>query len=96
MAETTNPWNDPPVTAWQPIDTVPRNGKPVIFANFDAACLLTGAPHVWSGRYDDRVMLECSLAASNENGEPTHWMDQPAAPGGAYRYWPKEIVSNGR
>jgi hypothetical protein len=83
-------------TAWQLIATVPRDGRPVIFANFDVACLLTGAPHVWSGRYADDMMLECSLAAEHENGEPTHWMDQPPAPADAYRNWPEEFVTNDR
>lgn len=66
---------------WHPIETCPI-GVPVIFANFEAICLVTLTPHVWTGRYhedDDgqRLMLECSFAATNENGEPTHWMHQP-------------------
>ena len=72
---------------WQPIETAPKDGTPVLFANYDAMCLLTGAPHVWAGRYDklggedDELMMhECSYAATNENGDPTHWMPLPNPP----------------
>src|SRR5687767_3763037 len=37
--------------AWQPIETAPRDGRVVILANFEAMCLLTGAPHVWTARF---------------------------------------------
>lgn len=60
------------------------DGTPVIFANFTAMCLLSGAPHTWSGRYcvidDEKWMAECSYAATNDNGEPTHWMPLPPPP----------------
>lgn len=71
---------------WQPIETAPKDGTPVVFGNFDAMCLLCGAPHVWSGRYEDfgfgdgPEMCEASYAATNENGEPTHWMPLPEPP----------------
>jgi hypothetical protein len=78
---------------WQPIKTVPEN-TPVILANFTAACLLTGTPHVWAAEYvtewsdlvtgepaDGTPMwCEASYAASNENGLPTHWMPLPPPP----------------
>lgn len=81
---------------WYPIETVP-NDTTVILANFDAMCLLTGAPHVWTATYvtkwvdghgkpvDDLVLAdpmwcECSHAATNENGEPTHWTPLPEPP----------------
>lgn len=81
------------MSAWQPIETVPH-GVTVILANFTNACLLTGAPHVWTATYvtewedlegnpsphDDPMWCECSFAAMNENGEPTHWMPLPALP----------------
>lgn len=62
---------------WQPIATVPRTGKPVILADFSATCLLSGAPHVWTARFHGDAMFECSYAATNENGEATHWMELP-------------------
>lgn len=70
---------------WQPIETVPKDGTVVIFANFFSRCLLTGAPHVWTGRYEDfghgrPEMAGCSYAATNQNGEPTHWMSLPPFP----------------
>lgn len=65
---------------WRPIATVPRDGTPVIFADFHGMCLMALAPHVWSGRYFGDEMYECSYAATNENGEPTHWMPQPEMP----------------
>lgn len=75
---------------WQPIETPPENEEPVIFANFDAICLLTCAPHVWSGRFvyiDGKTqMFECSHAAENYNGEPTHWMRLPDNPEGWKKY----------
>lgn len=77
---------------WQPIETAP-NDMTVILANFDSKCLLTGAPHVWTATYvtewsgldgrpvDGKPMwCECSHAAMNENGEPTHWMHLPSPP----------------
>lgn len=71
------------MTAWKKIDdNVPRDETPVLFANFNAMCLLTGAPHVWAGRYDGHRMLECSFAATNENGTPTHWAPLPEDPPG--------------
>lgn len=85
---------------WHPIDTVPHN-QTVILANFDEACLLTGAPHVWTATYvtkwvtldgapvekEEAMWCECSHAATNENGEPTHWMPLPPAP----EYEPKDV-----
>lgn len=77
---------------WQPIATVPPD-QTVILANFAERCLLTGAPHVWTATYvtkwvdgdgnaieGDPMWCECSYAATNENGDPTHWMPLPAAP----------------
>ena len=78
---------------WQPIETCPHNVT-VILANFTAKCLITGAPHVWTATYvtewenlrtgepeDEKPMwTECSFAAMNENGEPTHWMPLPKSP----------------
>lgn len=66
---------------WRHISTAPK-GEPVILANFDAQCLLSGAPHVWTARYviDADEWFECSYAATNENGEPTHWMPLPETP----------------
>jgi len=79
-------------------DNVPKDGTPVILANFDAECLLSGAPHVWTARYvtadswtdgdgnpvppekGSEGWLECSYAAMNENGHPTHWMPLPTPP----------------
>lgn len=69
---------------WQPIETAPKDGTPVIFANFFSKCLLCGAPHVWAGRYieidGEAEMFEASFAATNENGDPTHWMPLPTPP----------------
>ena len=78
--------------AWQPIATVPRDTT-VLLANYVARCLLTGAPHVWTATYVTKwvtfgggsvegkpMWCECSYAATNENGEPTHWMPLPAPP----------------
>jgi hypothetical protein len=80
------------MSTWQPIETVPH-GEVVILANFTAKCLLTGAPHVWTAHYATEWMtldgkpaeaspmwLEASYAATNENGEPTHWMPLPPTP----------------
>jgi hypothetical protein len=80
------------MTQWQPIDSVPHD-ETVILANFDAMCLLTGAPHVWTATYvtkwqtldgdtadSDEMWCECSYAATNDNGEPTHWMPLPPPP----------------
>lgn len=78
---------------WKPIETVPKD-ETVILANFDAECLLTGAPHVWTATFvtmweggegaavssDMDMWCECSYAASNENGDPTHWMPLPPKP----------------
>ena len=79
-------------TVWEPIETAPKD-QTIILANFKAACLLTGAPHVWTATYvtkwitfegqetqDDPMWCECSFAATNENGEPTHWMPLPEPP----------------
>ena len=84
-----------PVSGWQPIETAPKD-EPVILANFTAQCLLSGAPHVWTARLaskdswidgngnkvseDEDMWLECSYAATNENGEATHWMPLPSFP----------------
>lgn len=67
---------------WQPIETAPRDGYPIIFANWDAMCLLSGAPHVWTARFVEAAgeWFECSFAAENQNGEPTHWMPLPPPP----------------
>lgn len=77
---------------WRPIDTAPRN-ETIILANFTNRCLLTGAPHVWTATYvtqwqnldneridEDPMWCECSFAAMNKNGEPTHWMPLPRPP----------------
>lgn len=78
-------------TGLQPIESAPRDGTPIILVNFDARCLLTGAPHVWTARWvaewedmkgnvtadENPRFVECSYAATNENGEPTHWMPLP-------------------
>lgn len=74
---------------WKPIETVPPD-KTVILANFKNQCLLTGAPHVWTATYVTKwqngkgepveckpMWCECSFAAMNENGDPTHWTDLP-------------------
>ena len=81
---------------WQAIETAPTDGTPVILANFSAMCLMSGAPHVWSARFargdswidgsgnpapiQEDQWLECSHAAMNENGEPTHWSPMPESP----------------
>ena len=78
--------------AWKPIATVPSETT-VLLANYGAKCLLTGAPHVWTATYvtkwaaldggsveGEPMWCECSYAATNENGEPTHWMPLPAPP----------------
>lgn len=80
------------VSYWNPIATVPHN-ETVIVANFDAACLISGAPHVWSATYVtewtdldgspvecDPMWCEASFASMNENGEPTHWTPMPELP----------------
>jgi hypothetical protein len=77
---------------WRPIASVPKD-TPVVLANFTAACLLTGSPHVWSAMYvtkwvdlngdpavADGMWCEASYATMNENGQPTHWMLMPAPP----------------
>ena len=74
---------------WQPIETAPHD-ETVILANFKNQCLLTGAPHVWTATFvtkwqdgngnrveEDPMWCECSFAAMNENGTPTHWMHLP-------------------
>lgn len=75
---------------WRPIETVPHD-ETVILANFTQRCLLTGAPHVWTATYVTQWCdlktgkavkakprwNECSHAATNENGDPTHWMHLP-------------------
>jgi len=79
---------------WKPIETCPKN-RPVILANFDAMCLLACAPHVWTATLvtdwvdgdgnpvdNEERWNECSHAAMNENGEPTHWMELPPPPPG--------------
>lgn len=65
---------------WLPIETAPKDGTVVILANYAAACLLTGAPHVWTARWveDAEEWFECSYAASNENGDPDHWCALPS------------------
>lgn len=87
-------------TGWQPIDTCPDD-IPVLLANFKAADMMTGIPHVWSGRKaktwvdmdgniteeDDPEILEYSHAATNENGEATHWAPMIYLP---------EIADNGQ
>lgn len=80
------------MSEWQPIDTVPDD-ETIILANFTARCLLTGAPHVRTATYvtkwetlsgetadAEAMWCECSHAAMNENGEPTHWMRLPEPP----------------
>ena len=65
----------------------------VILANFEERCLLTGAPHVWTATWvtewtdgdgtvvtSEPMWCECSHAATNENGMPTHWMPRPPDP----------------
>ena len=77
---------------WQPIETAPKD-ETIILANFSNACLLTGAPHVWTATYvtewcdldgnkveEEPQWNECSFAAQNKNGEPTHWMPLPFPP----------------
>ena len=77
---------------WQPIETAPKDVT-VILANFSDACPLTGAPHVWTATYVTRwrnvhgkavdlpsQWFECSHAALNTNGEPSHWMPLPSPP----------------
>jgi hypothetical protein len=71
--------------AWMPIETAPTDGTVVILANFEAMCLLTRAPHVWTARWEPEVgeggqWCECSYAAINENGVPTHWTTLPHSP----------------
>jgi hypothetical protein len=72
------------MSEWRDIGSAPKDGTVILFANYDAMCLLTGAPHVWTGRYIDvdgeSRMFECSYAATNENGEPTHWQPLPEPP----------------
>jgi hypothetical protein len=78
---------------WQPIETAPKD-ETIILANFAEACLLTGAPHVWTATYVTKwsdmngdpacdvppEWCECSHAAMNHNGTPTHWMPLPEPP----------------
>jgi len=82
------------VSEWKPIESAPKDVV-IILANFTNRCLLTGAPHVWTASYvtawsnrsgetltgpEHEMWCECSFAASNENGEPTHWMPLPSPP----------------
>jgi hypothetical protein len=80
------------VSEWQPIETAPKD-VPIILANFTAACLLTGAPHVWTATYvtqwcdldgnqteAEPMWCEASYAAGNDNGTATHWMPLPEPP----------------
>lgn len=62
---------------WKPIATVPRDGRPVLLADYAAMCFMALTPHVWAGRYIDDELYECSYAATNENGEATHWAELP-------------------
>jgi hypothetical protein len=72
---------------WRAIDSCPRDGTPVLLANFGVACLLTNAPHVWAARFDDETLLECSLAAQHDNGgPPTHWAPLPLPGAGRAPY----------
>jgi hypothetical protein len=56
----------------------------MLLANFDAMCLLMATPHVWAGYWFPELgeWSECSYAATNENGTPTHWAPVPEAPTG--------------
>lgn len=80
------------MSEWQPIETAPKDVT-IILANFDAMCLMTGAPHVWTATFvtkwknmagdeveSELMWCECSYAAENDNGDPTHWMPLPAPP----------------
>ena len=74
------------MSEWQPIATAPK-GRPLILANYSAMCLLTGMPHIWSARWEDwhgehGGWVEASIAAEIDNGEPTHWCEQPTFPKG--------------
>jgi hypothetical protein len=84
---------------WQPIETHPHDTT-VILANFNNMCLLTGAPHVWTATYvtkwstldgaatdSEPMWCECSFAATNENGEPTHWADLFEYPDNVSKYF---------
>ncbi len=85
---------------WQPIASCPKN-QTVLFANFSDMCLLRGEPHVWAGELatkfvdsngkmlpeEDPRMMECSHAATNENGEPTHWAPMYEHPDDYETYW---------
>lgn len=58
---------------WLPIETAPKDGEPLLLANFAAMDLLVQVPHVWSGRWFIDEWEGYSYAATNENGQPTHW-----------------------
>jgi len=70
-----------PRMEWQPIDTAPKDGRVIILANFEEACIITGAPHVWAAYFSDADAEDpwwgVSHAGANNNGDPTHWIPLP-------------------
>lgn len=52
----------------------------MLLANYDAMDLIACIPHVWAARWEEwNGWTEYSHAATNENGEPTHWAEMPAS-----------------
>lgn len=59
----------PPATAWQPIETAPKDGREVLVFEAGAVCLAS---------WDEEAQAWCDIVPMRPG--PTHWMPLPATP----------------
>ena len=66
------------MSEWQPIETAPRNGRPIFCWSHDAAfCgMWVGYWNALEGRWRDLWVSD----EDEDNVQPTHWMPLPEPP----------------
>lgn len=69
---------------WQPIETAPKDGKPVMLGSVDGSWVGKWSPVYPSGYAPENPWFSLMLNhdhTGGRRGKPTHWMHLPAAPG---------------
>ncbi|MES2753815.1 MAG: hypothetical protein V4659_04045 [Pseudomonadota bacterium] len=62
------------MTDWQLIGTAPKDGTPIILADWDQLCLISGCPHLGAGYWHIEMGEWVSAGGSDCPEEtPTHW-----------------------
>lgn len=69
---------------WQPIETAPKDGKPLMLGSVDGSWVGKWSPVYPSGYAPENPWFSLMLNHDHiggRRGKPTHWMRLPAAPG---------------